>query len=80
MKAGTYMKAGTVLIALICGTFFTAALCRAAEKPAAQGPRAVFPAKHFTFSSVIEGAEVQHDFVVQNKGSKTLKILNVRTG
>ena len=74
------MKVKTILIALICSTFFTAAFCQAVEKSAALGPKAVFPEKHFDFPLVVEGDEVQHDFVVQNIGSKTLKILGVRTG
>ncbi len=74
------MKVKTILIALIFSTFFTAAFCQAAEKSVIPGPKAVFPEKHFEFPLVIEGAEVQHDFVVQNSGSEMLKILTVRTG
>ncbi len=74
------MKTKTILIALVCSTFFITAFCQAAEKSAAPGPKAVFPEKHFEFQSVIEGAEVQHDFIVQNSGSETLKILGVQTG
>jgi len=74
------MKTKTILVILICIAFFTAAYSHAAEKQSASGPKAVFPDKFFEFPPVIEGADVQHDFVVQNSGSEMLEILDVRTG
>lgn len=74
------MKAKTILIVLICIIFVTAAFCQAAEKSATSGPKAIFPEKRFEFPAVIEGVEVRHDFVVQNSGSETLKILDIQTG
>jgi hypothetical protein len=68
------------LTALICSIFLITAFCQAAEEPTTPAPKAVFPEKHFAFPSVVEGADVQHDFVVQNKGSEILKILDVKTG
>lgn len=38
------------------------------------------PETQFTFQPVIEGTEVVHDFVIQNKGTDALSILNVKTG
>ncbi len=43
-------------------------------------PVAVAPEAGHTFSSVVEGTEVVHDFVIQNKGSDTLEIQKVKTG
>jgi hypothetical protein len=69
-----------IFIALIFSSFLITAVCQAAEEPATPTPKAVFPEKHFEFPSVLEGTEVRHDFVVQNSGSETLKILGVKTG
>ena len=38
------------------------------------------PETQFTFQPVVEGTEVVHDFVILNKGTDALSILNVRTG
>jgi hypothetical protein len=43
-------------------------------------PAVFFPQKIFEFAPVIEGADVVHNFVVQNKGRAPLLITNVRTG
>jgi hypothetical protein len=69
-----------IFIALIFSTFLIAPFCQAAEGLSTSAPNAVFPEKHFEFPSVLEGTEVRHDFVVQNNGSETLKILGVKTG
>jgi hypothetical protein len=42
-------------------------------------PLAHLPALRYEFEPVMEGREVTHDFVVQNKGSATLEIQKVRT-
>ncbi|MEJ2730186.1 MAG: OmpA family protein [Deltaproteobacteria bacterium] len=42
-------------------------------------PLAHLPALRYEFAPVMEGREVIHDFVVQNKGSATLEIQKVRT-
>ena len=44
------------------------------------GPTAVFPQTQYEFSPVLDGAEVVHEFVVQNKGNATLSIERVKTG
>ncbi len=38
------------------------------------------PETQFTFQPVVEGTEVVHDFIIQNKGTDVLSILNVKTG
>ena len=43
-------------------------------------PEAFFPERIWNFDSVLEGAEVVHDFVVKNTGSAPLEILGVKTG
>jgi hypothetical protein len=42
-------------------------------------PLAHLPALRYEFAPVMEGQEITHDFVVQNKGSATLEIQKVRT-
>ncbi len=43
-------------------------------------PVAVAPEPSHTFPSVVEGKEVVHEFVIQNKGDETLEIQKVQTG
>ena len=42
-------------------------------------PLVYLPAKRYEFTPVMEGKEIVHDFVVQNKGSALLEIQKVRT-
>jgi len=43
-------------------------------------PAAFFPQTLYEFSPVLDGTEVVHEFVVQNKGTSTLNIERVKTG
>ena len=43
-------------------------------------PSVFVPESSFKFGPVLEGTEITHDFVVQNKGTTSLKIEKVRTG
>ena len=42
-------------------------------------PLAFLPAGRYQFDTVVEGQEVAHDFMVQNKGSAPLEIQKVKT-
>jgi len=42
-------------------------------------PLAFLPADRYQFDTVVEGQEVAHDFMVENKGSAPLKIQKVKT-
>ena len=42
-------------------------------------PLAVLPAAVYKFDAVVEGQEVAHAFIVQNKGSAPLEIKRVKT-
>jgi len=44
------------------------------------GPKAVAPTESYDFGTVLEGNDVLHDFVIQNKGDAPLDIKDVRTG
>jgi hypothetical protein len=43
-------------------------------------PKAHVPEPNYEFQPVVEGENVIHDFVVQNKGTATLDITRVRPG
>ena len=43
-------------------------------------PSAFLPVTQWEFDPVLDGAEVVHDFVIQNKGNAPLKIARVKTG
>jgi hypothetical protein len=43
-------------------------------------PAAVFSQPSFQFESALEGQAVEHDFLVQNKGSADLRIEKIKTG
>lgn len=45
-----------------------------------QTPSALIPESQYTFSPILDGREVTHDFVIQNKGDAPLAIEKVRTG
>jgi hypothetical protein len=41
-------------------------------------PRAVVTQKEYVFDPVFEGAQIKHDFVIENRGTAPLVIQNVR--
>jgi hypothetical protein len=42
-------------------------------------PLAYLPAARYEFTSIVEGQEVSHDFVIQNKGAAPLEVQRVKT-
>lgn len=38
-----------------------------------------FPSPKFQFEKVVEGVELTHDFIIMNKGAKTLHVQKVKT-
>ncbi|OQX63552.1 MAG: hypothetical protein B5M56_02530 [Desulfococcus sp. 4484_241] len=61
---------------------FAFAACRADASPAAKSgtPSAVVEEKVYKFSTVPEGTDVTHDFVIKNTGTAVLKINRVHPG
>ena len=53
----------------------------AGGSPAEPGPspKIHFPEERYAFSPVMEGADITHDFVVENRGAQTLSISQVKT-
>lgn len=52
----------------------------AGEEAAVPSPSAFLPEQVYTFEPVMEGAEVSHDFILQNKGNETLLIEKLKSG
>jgi len=73
------LKFITVFFLMLCIIFFETGAFGGVE-PKSQQPSAVAPESKYTFDPVIEGTEIAHDFVIQNKGGALLKIEKVKTG
>ena len=59
-------------------TIVPGASAHAAENPsAARLPMAVVTQASHTFGTVMEGVEIKHDFIIENKGSGVLEIKKV---
>jgi hypothetical protein len=43
-------------------------------------PSAYLPADNYEFDPVVEGADIDHQFIIQNKGTAPLNIEKVKTG
>lgn len=63
--------------ALMAGLFLFAAIGFGAQDDSK--PSAFYPQTHYKFSTVLDGAKIVHEFVIQNKGTATLKIERVKT-
>ena len=59
---------------------FSATLSSGDENVIQKFPCAFLPADSYEFAPVVDGTMIMHDFVIQNKGDASLKILNVKTG
>ena len=74
MKLKVMLMAAIVFIAL-------PVLCIFAQDSAEQSlPQAFFAETRYEFEPVIDGQEVVHDFIIQNKGSAVLHVQRVKTG
>lgn len=51
-----------------------------ASKQTSLSPSVFVPESRYTFPTVIDGAEITHDFIIQNKGDAPLVIERVKTG
>ena len=74
------MKIKTVfsLVSAVCVIFLTTPFF-GAEAESTRLPSAYFPPDQYKFIKVLEGTEVRHDLVIQNKGTVPLEINGVRT-
>jgi len=70
-------KVPAVMMVVLFMTLFVAVGYGAQEEAKAT---AFFPETSYEFSAVLDGAKVIHEFVIQNKGTETLKVERVKTG
>ena len=76
-----YMKKKTIfLLALACCILFFQTGSFGTEKNARNLQTVFVPESRYKFGPVLEGTEINHDFIVQNKGTSPLNIEKVRTG
>ncbi|RJQ77471.1 MAG: hypothetical protein C4519_13320 [Desulfobacteraceae bacterium] len=50
----------------------------AADAP--QNPDAYLPQTVYEFKPVVEGTPIEHEFTIQNRGTATLEILDLKSG
>ena len=43
------------------------------------GPAVFFPQARYEFAAVLDGDKVVHEFVIQNRGTRTLNVRRVKT-
>ncbi len=76
-----YMKKKALFVfALACCTLFFQTASFGTENKTPNLPSVFVPESRFKFAPVLDGTEIIHDFIVQNKGTAPLKIEKVRTG
>lgn len=71
-------KLFVVFISAVCILSFTSSVF-GASKQTLQSPSIFVPESRYTFPIVIDGTEVTHDFIIQNKGDAPLIIEKVKT-
>lgn len=69
------------MMAIFFGGFLTLPFnIFAAQPAAAPAPRSVLPESEYNFGKVVEGTQVQHEFILKNQGKGSLKIIKVEAG
>lgn len=75
------MKKKTIfLFTLACCILFFQTGAFGTEKNTRNLQTVFVPESRYKFDPVLEGTEIKHDFIVQNKGAAPLNIEKVRTG
>jgi hypothetical protein len=72
------LKRSLLIVIATCMLFSVVSSFGAGQKDS-KSPTAYFPERHYTFKQVVDGTEIIHDFILQNKGDATLKINKVTT-
>jgi hypothetical protein len=68
-----------IIIVLVFAIFLAGNAIGAEVSPPAS-PAAFIAQPAYTFEPVADGTQVMHDYVIQNRGTKTLEIQKVKTG
>lgn len=63
---------------IVCLVAFGAGTQLAHAEDNAKGPQAVFPDTRYEFGTIMEGQQVRHDFIVENRGAAPLVIERVQ--
>ncbi len=72
------LKKSFIIVIATCMLFSAAGSFGAGQKNS-ESPSAYFPERYYKFKQVVDGTEIIHDFILQNKGDATLKINKVTT-
>ncbi len=72
----------TILMLMMVMNVWAGAVTPPKSSPDADqhGPQAVFAHTKYEFKPLLEGEDVKHDFVIENKGDAPLVIKEVRAG
>ncbi|MBR9985607.1 MAG: hypothetical protein KFF68_06820 [Desulfosarcina sp.] len=54
--------------------------CLADQSQSPQGPSAFLPVSIYEFAPVVEGTQVVHEFILQNRGDAPLEIIKIDSG
>ncbi len=74
------MRFKILLVCVCCFLFSVVNAFSDEKKTVSNGPEMVVPEPSYTFEQVLEGEEVLHDFIIQNKGTSDLIIKKVKPG
>jgi hypothetical protein len=75
------MKKKTLLLFfLACCVLFFESASLGTENKTLNVPSVFIPKSRYEFDPVLDGTEITHDFIVQNRGTAPLTIEKVRTG
>lgn len=65
---------------LIVGCMIFAPVLGSAVDAPNKGPQVFLPESVFEFQPVVEGAQVEHEFVLYNQGDELLEIMKIKSG
>jgi len=65
-------------VSAVCVFFLTTSFL-SAESQSQKAPSAYFPADQYEFDQILEGDDVRHDLIIQNKGNAPLEVKEVGT-
>ena len=71
------LRTSAVLSVALLLTLFASVCLGTQDQPQAS---AFFPETSYEFATVLDGAKVVHEFVIQNNGTAMLKVEKVKTG
>jgi hypothetical protein len=73
------LKFLSIFFAAVCILCFNSSAFGASQQTP-PSPSPFVPESRYTFPTVLDGVEVTHDFIIQNKGDAELMIEKVKTG